>query len=164
MESPGDQQTLTITYQNQRDVVIRVWRRRVLLRPRMVIAWSAVLSCGVALIVIGKGFLIGGIIGVCLVALMPFIMHRALARAVDSDPSWTDLKTVEFSETGIISNGPNWKSELPWARFLSFSEDNQFFYLDVDKNGIAAIIPKAAMTAEQQNQFREFAKQIPQKN
>jgi hypothetical protein len=49
------------------------------------------------------------------------------------------------------------KSEVPWTYFLCWSESPAYFMLDLSRNGFCSVIPKYAMTPEQQQIFRSWA-------
>lgn len=110
-------------------------------------------------------YAIAGLIGIyavvgliSAVVLTPINLYRALAKAIDGNPEYTDQKTLEFSSSRLVFIGPNWRSELPWTTFRGFSEDELYFYLHLSDNGLASVLPKSAFTAEQQGQFRQYAK------
>lgn len=92
------------------------------------------------------------------VVLTPINLYRALAKDIDSSPQFTDQITLEFSSSRLVFIGPNWRCELPWTTFRGFSEDELYFYLQLSDNRLASVLPKSAFTAEQQGQFRQYAK------
>jgi hypothetical protein len=102
---------------------------------------------------LGIGFLV-------LIAFVPVIAYFNLARMVDSNAQYTDLKTLEFGPTRLVVTGPDWKSELPWTYFKRFSEDETYFYLHLTRNGIGSAIPKEAFSREQQERFRRYAQTV----
>lgn len=118
----------------------------------------AVIFFGAAyLIFLGSNAVFFGLILLLTQVFIPIIQYRALAKAVDNDRIWTDPKTLDFSSSQLVSTGPNWKIESPWTRFKGSSEDADYFYLHISDNGIAAVIPKSAFSAEQQQKFRQYA-------
>jgi len=84
-----------------------------------------------------------------------------ISRGVDGSALFTDQRTIEFGPTGISSAGPDWKTSLPWRHFKGWSEDHRNFYLDVGASGFASIIPKRAMTDQQQQLLRTCLASIP---
>ncbi len=153
----------TITYQVPRNVLIRIWWRRMIFRPTRLISLGFLAVMGIGCFILrqlGGGdpalnFL--GTILLTLVIVFPLNIYRVIAKAIDDNAQFTDRKTLEFGPTQLLSSGPNWKSELPWSRFLGFSEDKDYFYLHLSRNGIASVIPKAAFTPEQREKFSLYA-------
>ena len=157
MQPPPLPDTQRISYQVQRDVLIRIWWRRMMLRPRRLLISAIILLVGISLFFLYPDDVFVGLIFLLFLIFMPIAQYRVIAKAVDNDRMLTDPKTLEFSPTQLVVTGPNWKSELPWTRFLGFSEDAAYFYLHLSDNGIASVIPKSAFSAEQQQRFREYA-------
>jgi hypothetical protein len=149
--------TQRINYQVPRDVLIRIWWRRMMLRPRRLLLSAIILFVGISLFFLYPDDLFVGLILLSLLVFMPVAQYRVIAKAVDNDRMLTDPKTLEFSPAQLVVTGPNWKCELPWTRFLGFSEDANYFYLHLSDNGIASVIPKSAFSGEQQQRFRECA-------
>lgn len=158
MQPPPIPESSSITYQMPRDVLIRIWWRRMMLRPRILIWLSFDIVLAIACFILGGGAEIAAyfLLGVAIAG--PVAIYRGLAKAIDTDPAWTDLKTLEFGSSRLVSTGPNWKNEIPWTRFQGFSEDPAYFYLHIADNGLASVIPKNAFTPDQQQSFREYAK------
>ena len=158
MQPPSLPETSTVSYQVPRDVLVRIWWRRVLLRPR-ILGGMAVLAAVAAFCFVARGGAeyAGGVLLIFLV-MTPINTYRAVAKAVDGNSQHTDPKTLEFSSTRLVVTGPNWKSELPWTTFHGFSEDNAYFYLHLSSNGLASVVPKNAFAPDQQQRFREYAK------
>lgn len=149
----------TVSYQVPRDVLIRIWWRRVMLRPRRLIPAAIIFCFGIACFFLWPNNLLLGVIFLSFLVWMPIAMYRAIGRAVDNDQTLTDSKTLDFSSSGLVLTGPNWKTEMPWTRFKGFSEDATYFYLHLSANGIASVIPKSAFSVEQQQRFRQYAQE-----
>jgi YcxB-like protein len=77
-------------------------------------------------------------------------------KVVDGKSQLTDFKTLEFGPTHLVLIGSDWKNEMPWTQFKGFSEDDTYFYLHLNRTGIATIIPKSAFSSEQQHLFRKY--------
>jgi len=157
MEPPPVPETLKISYQMPRNVLIRIWWRRMILRPRIIGAMTALLAVATFCFVIRGRMEYAGFILLLFVVMTPISWHRVLAKAVDANSQFTDPKSLEFSSSRLVTTGPNWKSELPWTTFRGFSEDATYFYLPLSDNGIASVIPKSAFTPDSQQKFREYA-------
>jgi len=157
MQPPALPETVTISYQVPRDVILRTWWKRYMLRPRTLGSMATMFGIALLSFLVRDGMEYAGFVLLLLTVLMPINSYRALARAVDANPQYTDPKTVEFTPTRITTTGPNWKSELPWTTFKGFSEDPTYFYLHLTDTGFASIIPKSAFTSDAQQKFREYA-------
>jgi hypothetical protein len=157
MQPPSLPDTQRISYQVPRDVLIRIWWRRMMLRPRRLLFSAAMLLVGILLFFLYRDDVFVGLIFLTSLVFMPIAQYRAIAKAVDSDRTWTDPKTLDFSSSQLVLTGPNWKTELPWTRFRGFSEDTTYFYLHLSDTGIASVIPKKVFTEEQQQRFRQYA-------
>ena len=157
MQPPPLPNTQKVSYQVPRDVLIRIWWRRMMLRPRC-LAFIAILVLTSALcIFLFQDMQYVGFACLGMLVAMTNILYRAVAKAVDNDRILTDPKTLEFGASQLVLTGPDWKSEMPWTRFNGFSEDVTYFYLHLSDNGIASVIPKSAFTSEQQQLFRQYA-------
>jgi hypothetical protein len=146
----------TARYQVPRAVLIWTWWKRIMLRPRTLIALSIWLLMAVAIWSFFSGdvrFL--AIIPLVFVLIAPINVYQLYARAVDSEPQLTDLKTIEFSKNHFAAIGPDWRNETAWRRFKGFSENDEYFLLNIRYNNLAAIIPKKAFTPEQETAFRQ---------
>ncbi len=157
MQPPPMPDTQKVGYQVPRDVLIRIWWRRMMLRPRRLIISAVILLISIGLFFLYPVDPFVGMIFLLFLVFMPIAQYRAIAKAVDNDRFWTDPKTLEFGSSQIVLTGPDWKSEMPWTRFRGFSEDATYFYLHLSDNGTASVIPKSAFSAEQQQRFRQYA-------
>lgn len=157
MQPPPLLDTQRISYQVPRDVLIRIWWHRVILRPRRLLFSAVILLAGVSFFFLFPNGAFVGLIFLMFLVFMPIAYYRAIAKAVDNDQTLTDPKTLDFSSSQLVLTGPNWKTEMPWTRFRGFSEDTTCFYLHLSDNGIASVIPKSSFSAEQQQLFRQYA-------
>ncbi len=157
MQPPPLPETAIISYQVPRDVILRTWWRRYLLRPRTLGSISTMFGGALFCFLIREGMQSAGFVLLMFIVLAPINAYLALARAIDGSRQYTDPKTVEFSPTRIVTTGPNWKTELPWTIFKGFSEDSTYFYLHLTDTGFASIIPKSAFTPESLQRFRQYA-------
>ncbi len=159
MEPPPVQETLKISYQMPRNVLIRIWWKRMILRP-LAIAEMTIMLAAVATFcfVIRAGIQSAGFVILALLIMTPISIYRVLAKVVDGNSQHTDPQTLEFTSSRLIITGPNWKIELPRTTFRGFSEDATYFYLRLSDNGIASVVPKSAFTPESQQKFRDYAK------
>jgi len=157
MQSPPLLDTQKVSYQVPRDVLIRIWWRRMMLRPRRLVFSALILLISIALFFLYPDDPFVGLIFLMFLVFMPIAQYRVLAKAVDNDRILTDPKTLEFGASQLVLTGPDWKSEMPWTRFRGFSEDATYFYLHLSDNGIASVIPKSAFSPDQQQRFRQYA-------
>jgi len=145
-----------VSYQVTRDVLVRIWWRRMMLRPRRLLLSGFILLVSISCFSLWNDAFVG-LIFLLVLVFLPIAQYRTLAKAVDNDRMWTDPKTLEFSSSQLLLTGPDWKSEMPWTRFKGFSEDDTYFYLPLSDNGIASVIPKSAFSPDQQQKFRQYA-------
>ncbi len=157
MQAPPLPSTQKVSYQVPRDVLTRILWRRMMLRPRRLLFSAVILLAGVSFFFIWPDDLLVGLIFLMFLVFMPIAQYRAIAKAVGNDRTWTDPKTLEFGSPQLVLTGPDWKSEMPWSRFIGFSEDAAYFYLHLSDSGVASVIPKSAFSAEQQQLFRQYA-------
>jgi YcxB-like protein len=146
-----------INFQVPANVLIGIWWRRMMLRPRRLTALALLLIFSIVCFVMRQGMEYVGIAFLAFLIMQPISIYRVLAKTVDGNSQFTDRKILEFSPSQILVTGPNWKSEIPWTRFKGFSEDNVYFYLHLADNGLASVIPKNAFSLEQQQRFRQYA-------
>jgi hypothetical protein len=151
----------TITYQLARDEVVRTLWRRVASRPRYLQSVGLYAVLGVVLLLAGTELTYAGVLLLAYALARPLILWQVISRAVDRSSLFTDQRTVEFDAAGISASGPDWKTSLPWRHFKGWSEDRVNFYLEVGASGFASIIPKRAMTAEQEQMLRSCLASIP---
>jgi hypothetical protein len=156
MHAPALPDTQKVSYQVPRDVLIRIWWRRVVLKPRMLIAAAVLIGASIVLFVERGGMEYVGYCALVFLAIVPVSLYLALRRVVDGKSQLTDHKTLEFGPTHLVITGPDWKNEIPWSYFKGFSEDDTYFYLHLNRTGIATIIPKSAFSSEQQLLFRKY--------
>jgi hypothetical protein len=157
MQSPPPLNNATVTYHLPRNVLIQIWWRRMMFRPKMIIWTTILVAVGAAFLALRGDASVFGLFVIALALIIPFGGYRSLLKAVDSNAQLTDRKQLEFNSHRMVITGPNWKSELPWTSFQGFSEDQDYFYLHLSDNGLASVIPKLAFTHDQQLQFRECA-------
>ena len=158
MQPPPLPDTDKICYQVPRDVLIRVWWRRLMFRPWLLLLMAFLLVFSATCFVIRRGMEYAGSIFAVFLVLAPLSAYRILAKAADNDRAWTDRKTMEFGPSQIVVTGPDWKTEMSWRRFKRFSEDSTYFYLDLLDNGLGSVVPKSAFSIEQQERFRHYAR------
>ncbi len=160
-------ESATITYQIPEDVTARVVCRRILLRPRFLLSVGALIVLSLVAVVVGlalgNGVQYAGYVGLIYALSKPLVMPRVIARLVRSHRQLTDEKRVTFASSGISAAGPDWKTELPWSHFRGWSEDDSYFYLLIADNGLASLLPKSAMTPEQQGLLRTCLAGVPLK-
>jgi hypothetical protein len=149
--------TQKVSFQIPRNVLVRVWWRRTMFRPRRLIFSVIIFFISMLYFFMWPELEYVGVILLLFLIFMPIVQYRALAKAVDNDKILTDPKTLEFGESQLVLTGPDWKSEMPWTRFKGFSEDDIYFYFHLSDNGIASVIPKSAFSTDQQQQFRKYA-------
>ena len=131
-----------------------------MLRPLHLIRMAVLGVVGVFFLFIRDGTEYVGLAFLVWLVISPIILYRALAKAVDNQKALTGPRTVDFSASRIITSGPDWKTEVTWTHYKGFSEDATYYYMHLSDNGLAAIVPKSALTLEQQQKFREYATRL----
>lgn len=140
-----------------RDVLLRVLYRRALWRARFIRALALLLVAAAMLYFAGREWH-GCAYGlVALVVFLPWFVHRFITNAIDNNSQFTDAKTLTFTSAGLVIVGPNYRSELAWSMFKAFAEDDAYFYLSLTASSLPSVLPKAAFTTEQQQEFRQYA-------
>ncbi len=128
-----------------------------MLRPFRLLCSVIILLISISFFFLWPNQMFVGVIFLMFLVFMPIAQYLVIAKAVDNDRTWTDPKILDFSSSQLVLTGPNWKTEMPWTRFIGFSEDATYFYLHLSNSGIASVIPKSSFSAEQQQLFRQYA-------
>lgn|SRR5579862_257182 len=157
MQPPPLPDTQRVSYQVPRDVLVRIWWRRMMLRPFRLLCSVIILLISISFFFLWPNQMFVGVIFLMFLVFMPIAQYLVIGKAVDNDRTWTDPKILDFSSSQLVLTGPNWKTEMPWTRFIGFSEDATYFYLHLSNSGIASVIPKSSFSAEQQQLFRQYA-------
>jgi len=148
--------TQKVSFQVPREIYIRAYYRRLILRPRTLGLLCLEIALAICCFVLGGGAEIAAYILVAFAIGTPIGFYIAVVKSIDNNPQLTDQKTFEFSSSGLIATGTNWKEERPWTRFRGLSEDGGYFYLHFT-DVVVSIIPKSVFTSEQQQLFRQYA-------
>jgi hypothetical protein len=96
------------------------------------------------------------------VPIVLFLVHlamwwRAPARWIAQNPYAHEPKHMRITPERLFLETESAKSEFPWTHFLAWKESPANFMLDIEKIGYCSVIPKSAMTPEQQALFRQWA-------
>ena len=97
MQPPPLPDTQKVSYQVPRNTLIRIWWRRTIFRPRLLIYSAFLLPVGVWFLFLGRENVYFGLLALSFVVVMPIIHYWALATAVDNDRTFTDPRSLEFS-------------------------------------------------------------------
>jgi len=128
--------------------------------PRTIIALSIWLVMAVACLFLPGDLRFFGVLPLVFLLLAPFNVYQLYAKSIDSEPQFTDEKTLDFSPTRLAFIGPDWRNEMTWKRFEGLSENPDYFFLNLRRSHLAIVIPKAAFSPELELGFRECAKGI----
>src|SRR5258708_5565682 len=101
MEPPPVTETLKISYQMPRNVLIRMLSRRRILRPHIIGSMTIGLALAALCFVVRAGAQSAGFVILIFVVMTPTNIHRAVVRAVDRNSQLTDPKTLEVSSTRL---------------------------------------------------------------
>jgi len=148
----------TVSYQFQRQVLIKMLFWRIVRRPRRV--RSMALFAGAAVVfyfVDSRNLRFFSYALVLVVLYLPIEVYRGVTRIIDRNSKFTDPVSVTFGPVGVTAVGPNYKTETAWSMFKGFSEDDDYFYLHLSDIGFDSCSPKSAFTPEQQMAFRQYA-------
>jgi len=149
---------ITLSYQLPRDVLVRTLWLRMLRTRRIALIAIVFLLVAIGTIVTGGASWYLGYFALAYLVFMPFSLWRSIARAIDNNPHQTDRKTATFTSRRIIISGTDWRTELPWSAFNGFSEDSRFLYFHTPPAGWASLVPKSALSADQQEALRDLAR------
>ncbi len=155
---PPTQDPQTITYQLPREQLVPILFRRMFFRLRRLRFVGLLLLAAVLFYISGQNSRYLAYACLVFLLLSPWILYRAISRAIDQNPQFTDPKTLTFSPSGLLLQGPTYKSELDWNYFKAFSENDDYFFLHLNNTGFDSILPKSAFTPAQQEAFRQCAK------
>jgi hypothetical protein len=154
----------SVSYHNTEKTIASQWFRRLAFSTYN-IAYIVILVCiafsdSISFFVFGK-IPYWAMLSVFIIIATNLITYWITTKAVANDSLIGIPKKLEFSYTQIRITGADFKTELPWNYFKSFSEDKNYFWLHLRKNkkGLDSLFPKSAFTSEQQEAFRRFAHQ-----
>ena len=89
--------------------------------------------------------------------ILAFLRWIAPARWLAQAPNLHEPKHMRITPERLFLETESVKSEFPWTQFLAWNESPANFMLDLTKTGYCSVIPKSAMTPEQQALFRQWA-------
>lgn len=130
--------------------------------------WGLLIFFGIAWPVFQKGFtwkfetLLP--FSFALVALLsPWLVKRAYKKAYRKNDAYRGRRTVSFDDAGMSITGAAFSSQLRWAMFTRFAEDDRAFVVYQSQN-VSQFIPKRELAPEQITELREiFTRNIPGK-
>jgi hypothetical protein len=159
--------TYCVHFQIPANVLAWMWWKRQMLTPQKLfgIILSAAILGYFSLIMVPLAF--QDVISLAILLLVflavflsAFTPYRKLLKSVDLNSQLTDPKSLEFDPRGLIVTGPDWRNECDWSRVLSFSEDDQYFYLTFTKlRWLVSPIPKNAFSEEEKRMFRQYLRE-----
>lgn len=116
----------------------------------------------VATLIIGDRNQISNVLPLCFIALVwaaiLWLSPWLTARRVTSGPVYTSPHTVNIDETGLHSRTPVSDGTITWPSIVCWQEVDRIFAIFLSPISFVPI-PKRAMTAEQQEEFRAMLKQ-----
>src|SRR5712692_10041256 len=105
MQPPPVPEALKISYQMPRNVLIRIWWKRMMLRPRVIAGMTIMLAGAIFFFVIRAGIQSAGFVILALLIMTPINVYRVLAKAVDGNSQFTDPKTLFGNYEGRCGEG-----------------------------------------------------------
>jgi hypothetical protein len=150
-----------IAYDVPRDEMVKTMWKRMVMRRRYRASIGILIFFSLLLFGVGAPFRSAAVLLLLYAITRPLTAFGTVGRSVDSLPALRDPKTLEFNADGVIISGPDWQTRRHWRHFKGWGEDERHFYLDVTAAGAAAVIPKAAMNADQQALLRNYLRTVP---
>ena len=151
--------TSTVQFQVPRSEWLRVWRSRFVrhIRPLRAAALT-LLAAGLIIFAAPHSAIYVLIFAIGYIIITYSATFRAMGKALDHQPLFTAPKTVTFNAAGLAIATIDSKAEVPWSQFRKFSEDTTNFYLHPPgADWMVSILPKAAFTEQQREEFRRYA-------
>ena len=147
--------THTASYQIPRDVLIRLTLSLGFSRLRIICLVFGFLVIAASLYFNGAGT--ASFVFILLGISFPLLRYWTAIRIVDNR-NLALPTTLSFGPAGIVLGGSNYRIESAWIRFKAFSEDANYLYLCNTKGSRlpAVVVPKAALSAQQQEKFRRY--------
>lgn len=142
----------TVHYQLSRSELLFTGFRRKLLRPRFLIKLALSAACGIFLLSASNKdeiFFFVGLASIFLAALAPLQLFLTLRRILTLYPWFTAPTHLKFSETGVAIVVPDYRAELGWSQFRSWSQSEHHMFLYIDAGDTAVTIPKRAFNPDQ---------------
>jgi hypothetical protein len=147
----------SMPYHVPRGTLIWAWWRRLMLSRRTLIALSIWAAIAIACLFLPGQLSLLGLLPTMFLLLAPINVYQLYAKSVDNEPQLTDEKILEFSRSRLAFTGPDWRNEMTWKRFKGASEDTHYFHLELRHSALPGLVPKSALTPEQQQLLREYA-------
>jgi hypothetical protein len=150
----------TVNYQMSFDELLRTCVRRKILRPRFLARLGIMLCCGIVLAICGGAWSYVGAIFIAFAILLPVFLYRAIRRLLTKYSWFTDPITLTFGDAGISVTATDFRSDLGWSRFRTWSQTDSYFFLFLDRGNVAVTIPKRAFSVEQLQSFLSYVTRI----
>ncbi len=131
--------------------------RRRLWRSGRVITSLALTLLASVLFYFAKQPLVAVVFPLAMAGVICFRVWCAPVRWLKTTGYLTEERNLKFTPDRLFFETASVKSEFPWTQFVGWSETRDFFTLDLTKSGYCSVIPKTAMTDDEQEQFREWA-------
>src|SRR6478609_633405 len=105
--------------------------RRKFTRPRFLIALALLFLAGIFLIFASGGrggFFYAGVFSILYAALVPLQLFLTMRRVLTRYSWFTAPTTLTFGESGIAIVAPDYRSELGWSQFRSWSQSEHHIF------------------------------------
>jgi YcxB-like protein len=156
MLAPNVQRMNTVNFQMSLDEHLRTGFQRKIRRPRFLIAIASVFTCGVFLLMSGGMFSYVGVFFMAYAVISPVQLYFGIYRVLTKCRWFTAPTTLTFGESGITVAAPDYRSELGWSQFRSWSQTTGYLFLFLDEGSIAVTVPKRAFNTEQLQAFLRY--------
>jgi hypothetical protein len=146
----------TVNFQMSLDEHLRTGFQRKIKRPRFLIAIATVFTCGAFLLMSGGMFSYMGVCFMAYAVILPAQLYFGIRRVLTKCSWFTAPTALTFGESGIAVAAPDYRSELGWSQFRSWSQTAGYFFLFLDQGSIAVTVPKRAFNTEQLEAFLAY--------
>lgn len=87
---------------------------------------------------------------------VPLMNRRALKKAYANATNMHGKLTLAVDEEGLQFRGPTFSSQVQWAHFARFVEDDKLFVLYQHSVRVINIVPKQSLTAQEITDLRGY--------
>ena len=147
---------MEIRYQvEKRDAITQM--RKMTLRRNHQIMLLLVSLIGAGLMFVPGIFLVGFII-LIFPPLFIWFFWRAIDSLIAQHPEILEEQTLQFDDAGLRIINSVLNVHWPWSRIKAIDDSGAYWLVRTDQFGSGAVIPKSALTPNQERQFLAHAK------
>jgi hypothetical protein len=90
--------------------------------------------------------------------LFVFFYRRAIRNMVRQHPEFLEEQLLSFNAEGISISNSTLSVHWPWSRVKEISDSGEFLLIKADQFGSGGILPKRAITPQEQQRILAYAK------